>query len=337
MRRLDLHTRWAREADTSALLALFSRSFGHPMSEVEWAWKYRFAPTPGTVCLDGERIVAFNGGMPRRCYDGMADFDAVQMGDVMVDPDYRGILTRRGPFYHVVQAFFGEAVGGEAHHRYRYAFGFPHARHARLGRALSLYCQPDVIRQASWLATPRRPWRYTARRLTRLDAHSDGATAVNVLWAAMRQALGDCIIGERHATWMEHRYLNAPGRDYAIWLVHERLTGRPLGVCVLRHRAGDFASNTTDGTSPDTELLDIVAPPPNMAAVVAVARHITARAGDGCLGGWLTPAVAAALAPSRPAVKNTDVVVPGSAVNGQTQGMKPAGRWWLMSGDTDFK
>lgn len=320
MSSLGLSTRWATPADTPALLALFARSFGHPMSEADWAWKYRFAESPGTVCLDGERIVAFNGGMPRTCNDGDATFVAVQMGDVMVDPAWRGILTRRGPFYHVVHAFFGETVGGEAHHAYRYAFGFPHARHARLGRALSLYCQPDVIQQASWPALSRRRLAATARPLAAADAPT-----VDALWQRMRQGLGGCVIGERNAAWLDHRYADAPGGSYARWLVQTRLTRRPIGVCVLRHH----------GTH--SELLDIIAPPPAMADVVSVARHITARASGQQLTAWLTPTVADALAPSRPALQDTEVVVPGSSVNGTEQGLEPAGRWWLMGGDTDFR
>lgn len=320
MSSLELGTRWATTADTPALLALFARSFGHPMSESEWAWKYRFAPSPGTICLAGERIVAFNGGMPRTCHDDNARFSAVQMGDVMVDPAWRGILTRRGPFYHVVKAFFGEAVGGEAHHAYRYAFGFPHARHARLGRALGLYCQPDVVHQARWPAASQRRLRDTARPLAAGDA-----PRVDALWANMRQSLPRAVIGERSASWLEHRYARAPGRNYAVWLVHERLTGRPLGVCVLRHQEHS------------AELLDIVAPVATMPRVVSVARHITARAGSQQLTAWLTPAAADALAPSRPALQDIEVVVPGSSVNGTQQGMEPAGRWWLMGGDTDFR
>lgn len=320
MSELDLHTRWAIAADTPALLALFARSFGHAMSEKEWAWKYRFAPSPGMLCLDGERIVAFNGGMPRTCHHGDDAFTAVQMGDVMVDPDYRGILTRRGPFYQVVQAFFSTSVGAEDALPYRYAFGFPHARHARLGRALALYCQPDVIHQARWPALPRRPLHYTARPLTDADVPT-----VESRWAAMRESLPDCVLGERNAAWLEHRYGQAPGRDYALWLVISRLTRRPLGVCVLRHHDAH------------TELLDLIAPLKALGRVVAVARHIAARAGSRQLEAWLTPAVATALTATRPTLEDTEVVIPGSCVNGTEQGMTPAGRWWLMGGDTDFK
>lgn len=320
MSELDLHTRWATAADTPALLELFARSFGHAISEQEWQWKYRFAPSPGMLCLDDERIVAFNGGMPRTCHHGDDAFTAVQMGDVMVDPDYRGILTRRGPFYHVVQAFFSTSVGEGDALPYRYAFGFPHARHARLGRALSLYCQPDVVRQASWSAAPRRRLRDTARPLTTSDA-----ATVDALWAAMRKGLPHAVIGERDAAWLEHRYAQAPGRDYARWLVTERLTGRALGVCVLRHH-GEHA-----------ELLDLIAPPAALPRAVGVARHITARLGARQLTAWLTPTVASTLAATRPQLEDTEVVVPGSCVNGAELGMEPAGRWWLMGGDTDFK
>lgn len=320
MRELRLHTRWASDADTPALLALFARCFNATMSADEWAWKYRFAPSAGMVCLDDNSIVAFNGGMPRDCRLGQEAFCAVQMGDVMVDPAYRGILTRRGPFYQVVQAFFSSSVGHDADHPYRYAFGFPNARHARLGNALSLYCQTDVIQQASWLVLSRRRLRYTARPLT-----ADDAQTVEQLWAAMRAALPGYAIGERGWQWLTHRYSKAPGRKYALWLVIERFTRRPLGVCVLRRHASHM------------ELLDMIASPHTMAAVVNVARHISARTGVNRLNAWVTPTVASALIATTPTLTDTDVVIPGSRVNGLEQGMEPAGRWWLMGGDTDFR
>ncbi|MCP1314107.1 MULTISPECIES: GNAT family N-acetyltransferase [unclassified Halomonas] len=310
--------RWATPDDTDALLALFERSFGAPMGREEWLWKYRFADSPGVVCVDDGELVAFNGGMPRPVTLEGRDTTAVQMGDVMVDPRYRGILTRKGPFYRVVQAFFAEKVGEGLD--YRYAFGFPHARHARLGSALKLYCETDRIEEARWSPRARRGWRHTARPLT-----ADDAPVADALWQAMRQALPDAALCQRDSQWLAHRYRQVPGREYLTWLVVERLTRRPVGICVLRQHG------------PKVELLDLVAPPSALNAVLGCARHLTARLGCEALTAWVSPRVARALAPTRPELSATEVVVPGSQVNGKPLGMELEKRWWLMGGDTDFR
>ncbi|WNL40131.1 GNAT family N-acetyltransferase [Halomonas sp. PAMB 3232] len=310
--------RWATVDDTPALLRLFERSFGATMSLDEWRWKYRFADSPGVVCVDNGELVAFNGGMPRPVFVDGQRHRAVQMGDVMVDPAYRGILTRKGPFYRVVQAFFSDKVGETLD--YRYAFGFPHARHARLGRALSLYCETDVIRAAEWSPQPKRRLLTTARPLTPQDA-----ATVDALWQTMREALPEVAIGERDSRWLDHRYRQVPGRNYLQWLVVERLTKRPVGICVLRQHERQV------------ELLDLVAPPKALPRVVESARHLTARLGCDTLTAWLSPSVASALAASGAQLTDTDVVVPGSQVNGKALGLEVENRWWLMGGDTDFR
>ncbi|WNL43440.1 GNAT family N-acetyltransferase [Halomonas sp. PAMB 3264] len=312
-------TRWATPADEPALLALFERAFGHSMDAATWRWKYRLAESPGVVCLDDDAIIAFNGGMPRRGVVKGEPCSLVQMGDVMVDPAYRGILTRKGPFYQVVHDFFKEQVGQDLAHRF--AFGFPHARHARLGQALKLYCSTDRILEAEWAALPTRHWRATA-----CEVSAEHAATVDALWARMAQGLGDKAVGVRDWAWLSHRYIEAPARGYQVWLVRERLTGRALGVCVLRAHDSDTV-----------ELLDVVAGQAQLTETVRCAQHLTARMGAKRLIGWLTPAVAERLNKTRPALQETDVVVPGSQVNGLALGMDVEKRWWLTGGDTDFR
>lgn len=312
-------TRWAVPEDLPVLLDLFERAFGHPMPQQEWEWKYRLATSPGVVCLYEETIIAFNGGMPRGAVVKGAPCSIVQMGDVMVDPAYRGVLTRRGPFFQVVQAFFGEKVG--EHHAHRYAFGFPHARSAKLGSMLKLYCTTDRIVEAQWPSIHKRRWRSTAKPLQ--PSH---APIVDQLWEKMVKGLEEYAVGTRDWQWLKHRYFEAPARGYLCWLIVERLTNRALGVCVLRQHNSDTV-----------ELLDIVAPPEAMTEVVHCAQHIASRLGAKNLMAWLTPTVAACLAATKPQLTQTDVVIPGSQVNGLSLGMEVSERWWLMGGDTDFR
>ncbi|WP_447955910.1 GNAT family N-acetyltransferase [Vreelandella sp. EE7] len=312
-------TRWATQEDLPALLALFERAFGHRVDTDTWQWKYSQAASPGVVCLDGERVIAFNGGMPRRgIVNGLA-CSIVQMGDVMVDPAYRGILTRKGPFYQVVNAFFKEKVG--EHLAYRFAFGFPHARHARLGAALKLYCTTDQILEAVWPSLGRRRLLTTALPIT-----AQHALTVDKLWTRMAKGLSGNAVGVRDWDWLSHRYIDAPERGYQCWLVINRLTRQPLGVCVLRQH-----------DSETVELLDLITPIEHLADIVTCAQHLTARMGSSRMIAWLTASVAESLEETAPSIAPTEVIVPGSQVNGLTLGMEVEHQWWLMGGDTDFR
>lgn len=313
------HIRWATQADTPALRALFERAFATPSSAEQWAWKYRHASSPGVVCCHGETLIAFNGGMPRQARVFGEDHGVVQMGDVMVDPEWRGVLTRRGPFYRVVHAYFADCVGEGL--PYRHAFGFPHARHARLGRKLGLYCDTDRILEAHWPTLATRRWAESARPLFERDA-----TTVDTLWQAMAADASQVAMGQRDWHWMRHRYITHPHQAYQAWLVTTRLSRRPLGVVVLAPRDAQTL-----------ELVDLVGPRASMRRLVEVARHIGARLGASRLFGWLTPSSAAWLDDTQPQLTPTEVVVPGSQVNGLELGLELEDRWWLMGGDSDFR
>ncbi len=62
---------------------------------------------------------------------------AVQIGDVMVHPKQRGILTRKGPFFQAAANFLEHFVGQGKD--FPIAFGFPSERAYRLAEHLGLY------------------------------------------------------------------------------------------------------------------------------------------------------------------------------------------------------
>lgn len=309
----------ARDVNESELLDLFAESFGHDVSPAVWRWKYRFTPNPGTVVYDGDRAVAFNGGMPRKARVLGVEEQVVQMGDVMVAPDIRGILTRRGPFYLSVHKYFSERVGPE--HEFSLAFGFPNARHARLGVKQKLYCEVDKIVQARWGAIAGRSWTLSARALTESDL-----PLVDTLWSEMMQTAERLAIGVRDGDWIRHRYMEKPSSHYKVMLVFGRLTRKPKGVVVLKDHGKD-----------GVELIDMVAAKKDFNALVHVARIMTRRLEREWLFGWFTPSALDWCRETIPIVEETDVVIPGSAVNDVESALRVKGCWWLMGGDTDFR
>lgn len=316
-------SRWrainATQAHENMLLTLFQDSFGHSTDTKQWRWKYHFATSPGALVLEGERAVAFNGGMPRTVYVQGVQETGVQMGDVMVTPDQRGILTRRGPFYLSVMHFLESQVGQNKH--YSVAFGFPNARHARLGIKQGLYCQVDKIVQARWPAQAGRSLTLGAKQL-----NASQTSVVNPLWKAMQKDTLELAICARDAQWIKHRYFNKPDHSYLVFRVFHRVTRQTHGVIVLKPQGED-----------GIEILDIIAPKKHFPNLIKIAQMATYRLGHPWLFGWFSPQAINWALTTHPIIEETDVVVPGSAFTGEEWALRVKDRWWLMGGDTDSK
>lgn len=310
---------WAEPADEAELLDLFRRAFGQDMSPAVWRWKYRAARPCGALARRGGHIVAFYGGLPRPVSLFGAPAVAVQIGDVMVDPRERGVLTRRGPFFLAAEQYLRQHVGrGKT---YPLAFGFPSARACRLGEKLGLYAKAGEILRVDWPALPARPTPWLS---TRPLAAGDRA-AVDRLWLEMAAALRRDIVGVRDAAYLRGRYLEHPARRYWVLLARKRLGGAPFGVIVAR---------TLDG---ELELVDLVAPPERVPTLVAIVRRLACTLGKPTAFTWTAAQHAALFAGRDGAVSPTHIVVPTLAWPSAIPPAEIDGRWWLMPGDTDFR
>lgn len=311
--------RWAMPHDQSALLELFESSFGKPMPDGLWQWKYARQEKPGMLAHMDNHIIAYYGGIPRTFSLNGTTVNAVQICDVMVAPRMRGILTRRGPFMHTADTFLSEQVGPDK--PYRFAFGFPSDRHARLGEKTGWYSRTDTFLEVSW--TPQRHRQGVSLLLKTRPLSLQDETIVDSLWQAMRSALPDCLIPVKDAGFFKWRYLNHPSHAYAAYIVAQRWSGRIIGIITLRDHAA----------SCDMELLDLLAPPESMAALLKTACHITHRAGRKRLFSWMTPATLRHL-PEPSAAQEVSGVYATPDYKQMVDERRLS--WWLMCGDTDF-
>ncbi len=319
------------------VLALFAQVFGGAMAPDLWHWKYgdgRGLAT-GTRSDDG-RLLAHYGGTARTLLVARQPMAGVQLGDVMVAQDVRGILSRRGPFATAARGFLERHVGSEG--GAACGFGFPNDRHARLGEALGLYQTVGSIWQVQWPALPkarhlgaRARWRFAPVDWSRADTPE----RLNALWAALLAAplAQHCVLPQRDAAWWRHRFGNHPEAPYRCFWVRQRWSNQLLGALALRPPAQ---------AGGPWELLDWLAPPDRMGSMVAAARSLCQRQGASGMMAWLSeplakrlmachgladgqssPACAACVTSRRAA----------SLANPQT----PALWWWLTGGDTDFR
>lgn len=319
-RRRSWETGWAGPADEEALLALFSRAFGHAMPPEEWRWKYAGSDPWGALVRSGSGVAAFYGGVASRVLMFGEPVAAVQIGDVMVDPGQRGVMTRRGPFFLAASAFHEQFVGKGK--KYRLAFGFPSGRVNRLAEHLGIYGEVGRVTEASWDPLPRpHPLSLTVRRATA----ADGA-AVDALWRTMRQELAHHLVQVRDSAHIRRRFLDHPSTAYQLFLARRRLTGTPVGLVVLRDRGAD-----------GVELLDMVAPRRHLPALVALSRAIAARLGRPRLYAWLSEPLVEALAVTAPRLAATEFVLPASVWGGDGDIPLLMHKWWLMGGDSDYR
>lgn len=316
----DWQVRWAKPEDESALLQLFRESFEHEMLVAQWRWKYAASDPQGCCVLDGDRLIAFYGGMPRAIRIAGEQATAVQIGDVMVSPSQRGVFTRRGAMFRAAAHFSEELVGGNK--KYACGYGFPSERHNRLGEHLGLYNRIGRLWQAVWYPLPARlslmftTHPFTAGQLKHLPP----------LWSAMAESLKAKVVLERDADYIQQRFLNHPTIDYRCFLIRRRLTGTPFGLIVLRDHAVD-----------GVELLDLVAPVGRIPMLVDMARNLTARLNRPFLFSWVSDTVATDIMKTGPVLTDLNLPLPVIAWGQQRDLKWTSGQWWLIGGDTDFR
>lgn len=330
--------------DAPEIRALFAQVFGAPMNEALWRWKYAgqrgFAS--GLRAVDGT-LVAHYGGTRRSLRAGGQTIAALQMGDVMVRPDARAILSRRGPFAQVTRHFIAHQLGDQAGHAL--GFGFPGERHARLGERLGLYRSLGEVRQRQWAAVAPgglglRRWRLEPLRTGPAGLHPHECARLDACWARMQAALTAWVVPVRDGAWCQHRYGAHPQHRYLLRWVRCRLTGRRAGAVVLRPPAQDDAGASW-------EWLDWIGPPSRMRLALALVRAEAARAQAASVHGWFSaPLLGTFLAPRAGDAAGDepsppDLVVCTACTTVDRASTVPADidhrPWWLSSGDTDFR
>lgn len=316
---------------------LFARVFGSDMAPALWHWKYAGGRGLASGTRDGDgRLLAHYGGMTRTLLVGGVPMGCVQVGDVMVEPEVRGVLSRRGPFATAARGFIERHIGTPE--GFACGFGFPNERAARLGELLGLYARSCQVMQVRWPQAPSlsafmQRWKWRLAPVDWSDAQTDAR--LERLWTGLRSdtGTGGCVLPERNAAWWRHRFANHPLIRYSAFWVYQRFSGRLLGAVVLR-----------PGASPgdDWELLDWLALEQDSSAVVAAARGLCARHGARAMSAWLSEPLAVRLL-SCPGLSDAQSELACTAIVSVRRrpslldAPPPRLWWWLTGGDTDFR
>jgi hypothetical protein len=311
-------------ANAHLMRALFSRIFGHSMSEAFWRWKYADGRSQGMGLWQGEELIAHYGGVQEDIVLDGQQATAMQMVDVMVDPSVRHAARRQSPFFILTSAFVECFVGWQQ--PCLLAFGFPSHRHLRLAEHLKLYAPVGRMSEiafasakASWWSGVSQQW-----QMLTLNNFASFTQQLDALWQQMRAALPAATIVEKHAARIHRRYLTHPEIDYKVWLVIKRWSRKPLAAVVLKAQADSLL------------LMDIIGDPATFPAVIRQLQQRVQERENKPLVAWITHNCAAALAGPRDQIKDLPISIPTIT---WTAGPKPEqllDRWWLTAGDTDF-
>lgn len=305
------------EACSDAMRTLFRNVFGHEMSVGLWQWKYSHPRGRSIVAWKNGEMVAHYGGIARTVDFFGEPRTAIQIVDVMVDPSERGVLAKKGSFYRTASTFFELNVGYGR--EYAASFGFPNERAMRLARTLGLYGEIDRIAELSWPVARHRDWWTTGRAIGAGDARW-----VNSVWEQMRADLKHAIVGVRDWDYIQYRYLNHPAITYDVIGVSSRL-GRPLGVVVLKREGSRW------------ELMDVIGALRNFPRLIRFARGFAGKSGAKQIYGWIADSFSRHFKDAGADIKDIGVSVASNISVFGPSIAEMERRWWLVSGDTDFK
>lgn len=308
--------RHVRPGNYEEIAALFQEVFGHTLSRDLWNWKYADGHGNAVVAARNGVLIAHYGGMYRDVMlCGQPDW-VFQICDVMVHPKERGVMTRQGPFL-LTAATSAEIYGP-------LGFGFPTVRAWQVCEKMGVGNVMGQMTEVRWGPTSPR-FRLRTRVQTVERGNPASQALVERLWTAMARDLRESVVGVRDWAFLEHRYFSHPHNQYEVLAVTSRLTGSPLGVMVLRRLEGSC------------ELLDVIAPLANLPQLIDQARRLTGVWGIPYVYCWITKNHAQRFLDCEGKEESLNICVPNSAWTNDPRAEVFKDKWWLMSGDTDFR
>ena len=222
---MSLEIRPYAPGDERAILELFLAAFGQPMSEEYWRWRFLrnpAAPDAPVIHLmwDGPTLAGHYAVSPVRMSIGGATVLGALSMTTMTHPDYRG----RGIFTQLAESVYAELTAAG----YALVYGFPNeASHF------------GFVRQLGWSDVYQIPLLSTSIRPVKADGDEQRIDRVSDEDAMLFSAGVDGSRARvlREAAYLNWRYVDQPGRDYALFV--SRGTSAGAAVCkIYRSDAG---------------------------------------------------------------------------------------------------
>lgn len=301
---------------------LFNTVFGEEMSQALWVWKYGDQRGYAVGVWDADnQLVAHYAGFPRQVLMFGEPITAMQMGDVMVLPHARGSLSRTGPFFLATSRFLEAFVG--YHKLALLGYGFPNDRHMQLGSRRGLYADNGRVVNLQWSDNSSRSvWWLTQRPF---DAQQRRwQRSVDRLFQRMAASLPNAILPIRDAAWVTHRYLQHPTIQYELRWISHRFTGLPVALLIYRVLPGSL------------EWIDVIATRESWPLCAKMMLNIAAEHGVQLVNLWLSKVFSQDFG-DEATITDLGITIPCNTWTAGPATAVSRDRWFLTSGDTDFK
>ena len=317
-----LTIRESTRLDDKALIGLHNDVFNSSVHDDWFDWKYDSGNGESVSVWHNDAMIAHCGGVPRKLWHQGKLFKGIQIGDVMVSPNWRGILTRTGPFYRVSDAFYKSRL--QNRNSFELGFGFPSQRHIKLALKVGLLMDAGPVWQAAWdaYATDNRNFKITPLKI--------GPRFVLKYFfscSRMHSQLHQFWHGERSLSYLYWRYIKRPSFDYQFWLIENSTHPSSSGIAVTRYQPGP---------SPDLLWLDWIGDTQILDSALKCLRSLASDMDCRTVSTWGTTPVIHAMSSysdfNVSEVARIGIPTSSKECDRATQGAL----WWLMAGDTDF-
>ena len=316
--------------DEPAFLNLHQEVFGSSADPDWFDWKYKLGNAVGMSLWHEDRMVAHCGGIPRKVLHQGVQREDLQIGDVMVSPEWRGALTRQNPFFHVSEGLYQNFLG--AHKPFHMGFGFPSDRHLRLAVKLGIGIRIGEVHQLRWNLSNHASslgWFWRAALLTSNATDDLLKNAVSEAWSCMQQD-GQRLkysMGLRDWSQFEWRYLKRPDKKYQFIALKRPWSSGCLGIAVVSEASAPGAAMLWLDWIGSTQLISEAH---RMVMKLAQAQKAI------CVMCWASAEVENALVDSSIDAIETCAVMGIPVASNVTAEEAQHLRWWAMAGDTDF-
>lgn len=316
--------------DEPAFLKLHQDVFGSSADPVWFDWKYKLGKAVGMSLWHQGRMVAHCGGIPRRVLHQGVVQDDLQIGDVMVSPEWRGALTRQNPFFHVSEGLYQTFLG--ANKAFHMGFGFPNERHLRLAVKLGIGWRIGEVHQLRWnvqrhAQAPSLGWLWQDKWIAPNTAQLQDT--VRAAWHRMQHDAHSLkyALGMRDWAQFEWRYLKRPDKHYQFVALKRAWSSECLGLAVVSAQAAPG----------DAMLwLDWIGPTQLIAKAQRMVMKLAHAQEASCVTCWASAEVENMLSQTSIDAIETCAVMGVPVASNLSAEEAQHLRWWAMAGDTDF-
>ena len=318
----ELVVRSVEPRDAGAVRALFRKIFNEDMSQRHWEWKYLRPQSRAVVVYKDDNLVAHYGGVGTDIILEGEKRTAMQIADLMVDPDVRHAVRSRSPFYLSGKMFLESMVGYNKD--FLLAYGFPSERAMGLSERLGFFAPVGRMIEIQWDTSKSKQSRLDKTVPVTKENFNKYAADMDSLWKSFQGLFKDRIICRKDSSFVRWRYLEHPSKSYEVYLIKNQISGKPAALLVLKFENGSVM------------LMDLVTRSLDLIKAINTARYTAAESGKSQLISWCSDTFIDIFKTVNSRVKELPIIIPAcTATPGpptETQKMK----WWFMPGDTDY-